>query len=623
MQREKLPWLCPAPADFRDKARAGTAEELARLAGYALDINQLHTLAKRAGKLESKGNLKPLKVAMLSNATTKLLMPCLIATGLRYGFLIEEVHAEYEQVIQQAIDPSADLHEADVILVALDYRGIPQLSADFADDESAAVRDALAYVGDIREALKRNGKAILVFQTVPHTPHALFGNADAQIAGSRLRRIDAFNAGLAKACSEWKDLLLDAATLAANVGLDTWHDAVQWHNAKMPFSQACAPLYADHALRLIAASKGKVKKCLVLDLDNTLWGGVIGDDGLEGIVLGQGSAGGEAFLAIQQMALALRARGIILAVCSKNTEEIARGPFKSHREMLLREDHIAVFIANWTDKATNIEAIASALNIGLDSLVFLDDNPVERQQVREALPMVAVPEVPNDAALYPLYISAAGYFESISFSAEDKSRAEQYQANAMRALEASSFRNLDEFHASLNMEIEFAPFDAVGRGRIAQLIGRSNQFNLTTKRYVEADVEAFEKNPEAVTMQIRLKDKYGDNGMISVIVALKKKDHLLIDTWLMSCRVLNRRVEEAVLDELVARAREHGAKKLVGHYIPTDRNGLVKEHYKKLGFTLAQEKNAAQEWHLDITGYQFRKPPMKVIRLSGAERAVA
>lgn len=612
IRREKLPWLQSSPADFHAKLRAlNTAQDVISLAACALDTSQLHSLAKYASQIDMVG-LKKLKLAILSNATSKLLFPCLIATGFRYGFLVEEMHTEYDQVMQQVLDTSSALHTVDIILVALDYRGIPALSPEFIEDEKAAVSQAISYITNIRDALKRAGKAALLFQTVAKAPLSLFGNADAQIAGSRARRIDLFNAALADACSGWNELLCDTSALAASIGTDSWYDEVQWYNAKIPFSQHYAPIYADQVMRLIAAAKGKIRKCLVLDLDNTLWGGVIGDDGLHGIVLGQGSAMGEAFLAIQQMALALRARGIILAVCSKNNEEVARNVFKSHPEMLLREEHIAVFAANWNDKATNLEAIALALNIGLDSLVFLDDNPVERQQVRETLPMVAVPDVPSDASLYPLYISAAGYFETTTFSTEDKARADQYQANAMRALEASSHRNLDDFLTSLAMEIEFAPFDTMGTTRITQLIGRSNQYNLTTKRYSEADVEALQSNKDAITFQIRLKDKYGDNGMISAIILLKYGKQLIIDTWLMSCRVLNRRVEEAALDVLVKTAHTLGAQTLIGHYIPSERNSLVMNHYEKLGFTFARKIGEGSEWHLDVAGYVFKNPPMQV-----------
>jgi FkbH-like protein len=333
-----------------------------------------------------------------------------------------------------------------------------------------------------------------------------------------------------------------------------------------------------------------------------VWGGIIGDDGLEGILISQGDPVGEAFLAVQRMALALRDRGIVLAVSSKNEDAIARRPFREHPEMLLRESHIAVFQANWKDKATNISAIAAALNIGLDTLVFLDDNPVERELVRRTLPEVAVPELPEDPALYPRALSAAGYFEAVALSTEDRQRASFYEGNARRVALQAQVVDLDAYLRSLQMEITFQPFDEVGRARIAQLIGKSNQFNLTTRRYTEAQVAEAERTPNVFTLQVRLTDTIGDNGMISVVICrLTEPETWTIDTWLMSCRVLGRGVEEMVLREIAWHAQRAGLRRLIGQYRPTDRNIMVREHYAKLGFTrLAETEDGATDWEIHL-----------------------
>jgi FkbH-like protein len=366
---------------------------------------------------------------------------------------------------------------------------------------------------------------------------------------------------------------------------------------------------------VIAALRGKSRKCLVLDLDNTLWGGTIGDDGIEGITLGQGDATGEAFLEVQRTALALRDRGIVLAVSSKNDDAVARTAFAAHPDMLLRADHIAVFQANWNDKATNIAAIARELSLGIDALVFLDDNPVERNFVREALPQVAVPELPHDPALYSRTLAAAGYFETVAFSAEDRKRAEYYQDNARRVALQSNVGDLDAYLASLEMRISFRPFDEEGRARIAQLINKSNQFNLTTRRYSEAEVAGIEADPEVLSLQVRLVDRFGDNGMIGVVVARPRDAETLeIDTWLMSCRVLGRRVEHAVLREIVLQARARGVSKLIGVYLPTAKNAMVAEHYAKLGFALvARAESGASTWELH-TAVELEAAPMAVDR---------
>jgi FkbH-like protein len=381
------------------------------------------------------------------------------------------------------------------------------------------------------------------------------------------------------------DVMLDVAHLANTVGLANWHSPTQWNMAKLPFSDDYCPLYAEHVCRIIGALRGKSRRCLILDLDNTVWAGVIGDDGLEGIQLAEGDATGEAYRAVQRLALDLRGRGIVLAVCSKNEDETARLPFRKHPEMLLRENHIAVFQANWNDKPANIRAIAEELSLGLDSMVFLDDNPAERAHVRQVLPEVAVPELPADPALYARTLFAAGYFETVVFSREDLGRANFYQENARRVELQRQSGDLDVYLRSLNMEITFQPFDETGRARIAQLINKSNQYNLTTRRYTEADVSQMANDLACFTMQVRLSDTFGDNGMISAVICREDRPgEWEIDTWLMSCRVLGRRVEHMVLKFITEQAKKRRIHKLKGTYIRTDRNKLVEDHYPKLGF---------------------------------------
>jgi FkbH-like protein len=351
----------------------------------------------------------------------------------------------------------------------------------------------------------------------------------------------------------------------------------------------------------------------VLDLDNTVWGGIIGDDGLEGILIGQGNTAGEAHLAIQSLAMDLRQRGVILAVCSKNDDANARLPFREHKDMLLREEHIAAFVANWTDKATNLREIARVLNIGTDALVFLDDNPAERAIIRAELPEVAVPEVGDDASLYPGLLARAGYFEAVSFGDEDRQRADYYRANAERQSVAAVVTNLSDYLASLEMVMTALPFDAQGRARIAQLTNKSNQFNLTTRRYSEEQVGRFAADRGKFTLQVRLADKFGDNGMISVIVFDKGGDAWECDTWLMSCRVLGRRVEEAVLAIVAQAAQAEGARYLIGHYLPTPKNSLVEHHFEKLGFTkVATAADGATRWELDLGEYHAPELPIEL-----------
>jgi FkbH-like protein len=315
------------------------------------------------------------------------------------------------------------------------------------------------------------------------------------------------------------------------------------------------------------------------------------------------------------MALELRQRGIVLAVCSKNTDGVAREPFEKHPEMLLKLEHIAVFQANWNDKATNIRAIAEELSLGLDSMVFLDDNPAERGLVRQLLPQVAVPELPEEPAYYARTLAAGGYFEAVTFATEDLDRAKFYQDNARRATLQGQMGGVDAYLASLDMTITFQPFDATGRARIVQLINKSNQYNLTTRRYTDPEVAEAQNDPEVFTLQVRLTDIFGDNGMISVVICRPMGDRKWgIDTWLMSCRVLGRRVEHMVLQEIREHARAAGIAKLIGTYRPTDRNGLVLDHYPKLGFTkIGDETPGITHWELPVDGAAPAGAPMKVV----------
>jgi FkbH-like protein len=310
--------------------------------------------------------------------------------------------------------------------------------------------------------------------------------------------------------------------------------------------------------------------------------------------------------------LELRERGIVLAVSSKNTDAVARRPFREHPEMLLREEHFAVFQANWLDKPANLEAIAKALNIGLDALVMLDDNPAERAQIRAALPMVAVPELPRDPSWFAWYLMAAGYFETVAYSSEDAGRADSYASDARRAEVMTGARDLGDYLGSLEMRIRFAPFDAKGRQRIAQLINKTNQFNLTTRRYSEADVEEMEKSDSAFTLQVRLEDKFGDLGMIGVVICRADGgDRWDIDTWLMSCRVLGRRVEEAMLAEVVREARRYGIRQLIGTYMPTAKNAMVRDHYAKLGFVTVEESEAGCRFELAVEDCAIEDLPFR------------
>jgi FkbH-like protein len=624
----ELLWLPRLQDDFNRALKAAGSNgsslgaDLRFLASFALEANQLAKLAKKVVDARAQGNLlHPLvsfKLALLSNGTTDMIVPALIASAVRQGIDLEVIQPHYDQVAQEALTPDSKINSSkpDAVLFALDYRALPlKLSLGDPESSAASVQGALGYLQTLRNGIKTNANSVCIFQTLAPPAESLFGQLDRALPGTLRNLIDSINRELSAGALAEGDVILDIASLAETVGLADWHNPQMWNLGKFPFSDELIPLYADHVARTIAAIRGKSKKVLVLDLDNTVWGGVIGDDGMEGIKIAQGDAIGEAHLAVQRLALDLRQRGIVLAVSSKNTDSVAREVFEKHPEMLLKINHIAVFQANWNDKATNIQAIADELSLGLDSFVFLDDNPVERGLVRKLLPQVAVPELPTEPALYARTLAAAGYFEAIAFAGEDLKRAGFYQDNARRASLQKQMGGVDAYLASLDMTITFQPFDSVGRARIVQLINKSNQYNLTTRRYTDPEIVEAENDPAVFGLQVRLSDTFGDNGMISVIICRPGEPQSWeIDTWLMSCRVLGRKVEHMVLREILAHARLAGISKLHGVYKLTDRNKLVIDHYSKLGFTkVAEDEIGTTHWELLVDGSEPESAPMKVI----------
>lgn len=611
-----LPWLPRPGPDLRARLQAvtGTADGdwgpgMRTLATQALSLNQAIPVSRALQALRERhppASLARFKLGLVSNATTDFLKPLLEVSALRHGLALEICAADFGQGMQEALDPASKVNQfaPDAVLLAIDHRGLPFRSTGGGQWPPFDAQPALAQLAEMRAGFRRNSGATCLVQTLPAPPELLFGSLDAALAGSLRSAIGRFNAALAEDAARQGDLLVDVEWLAQSVGLDHWYDDRNWYIARLPFAQRALPLYADFVARIPAAMRGKARKCLVLDLDNTLWGGVIGDDGLDGIALNQGDARGEAYRSVQAAAADLRRRGVVLAVCSKNDDAAARLPFRSHPGMILKEDDIAVFVANWNDKATNLERIAAQLELGLDALVLLDDNPAERDLIRQALPQVAVPELGDDPSTYARALLAGGYFESIALTAEDLVRAEQYRNNAARGQLLEASRDLDEFLRSLDMRIEMAPFDATGRKRITQLINKTNQFNVTTRRYTDAQVAAFESSPAHYTLQVSVRDRFGDNGMVSVVICERGPEEWRIDTWLMSCRVLNRRIEEAICNRVARDARQAGARRLLGQYLPTERNGIVADLFQRLGFEAQATGTPGRDWALDLQRYE-------------------
>lgn len=617
----ELTWLPELP-DWKASLEAARQQppELAwnsfeRLAKGRMDFVRAGQLDKTIARYKERhGNpagLPVVRLALLGSGTLSHLSPGIRLGALRRGLLAEIHVGAYGMYRQELADTDSSLYQfrPQVICFSFDAEHL-------APAEGANRADTLAALEYCWQTAQTALSAAVIQQTIlPRFPLLMGGNEHRLVLSQASAAREINEAIRAKAASSGI-AVLSVDTAVALDGLASWFDPALWYSAKQEVHPRASIFYGDLLGRLLGALRGRSAKCLVLDLDNTLWGGVIGDDGLEGIALGQGSAAGEAFVAMQRYAQQLARRGVILAVCSKNTHEVAVAAFDTHPEMVLRRSDIACFVANWQDKATNLRHIAETLNIGLDALVFVDDNPAERQLIRRELPMVHVPELPEEPAAYVACLSVAGYFEAIELSAEDAQRTALYRANAEREAVRQSSTDLQGYLEGLKMQLVWDMFAAGGQKRIAQLINKTNQFNLTTKRYTEAEVASIASDPDAVTMQLRLTDVHGDNGMIGVVIGYRQANGtLLIDTWLMSCRVLGRGVEQATLNLLCQRAIELHCTSLIGIYKPTAKNGMVREHYGQLGFELiSRMEDGTSDWNLPLERFEESRTPMSVVQ---------
>ena len=617
-----LSWLPPlrdpgaALRAVRALKGASAATAAARLADHDLDTVTTNRLDRFATSLDEAASSPRVRLGLLGSHTLDHLAPAIRIGGLRRGLPIGIHTGGYGQYRAALIngDPAMDAFAPRYVLVALDMPSLMPdlpLSATRAETD-AAVAAAIATIRGWWRRIRTRWNAVPIQQTLIAQSPALIGSNEALLPAAPAGLCLSLNAALREAAVADGALLLDiAARMPASAGQDRLYDPVRWYQAKQLINPVFAPLYGDLVAQVLAAAEGRARKCLVLDLDNTMWGGVVGDDGIENLRLGQGSAEGEAYLAFQCYVRRLAERGVILAVCSKNDHETARAVFDRHPEMQLAYGDIACFTANWGDKAGNIRSIAAQLNIGADALVFVDDNPAERDIVRRELPEVAVPELPEDVAFYPDRIAAAGYFEAATMTTDDFGRNRSYAANSQRTAALDDATDMEGFLRSLEMRLVFGPITAIDRPRAAQLINKSNQFNLTTIRRSEAELEQVMRDPGAIALGFRLRDRFGDNGLISVVIARRDAawpdESWLIDTWLMSCRVLGRGVEAAALSVLVEAAGDRGITSLIGEYRPSGRNALVEQHYPALGFLpVSPPIGAAGEalfWRLPIADH--------------------
>lgn len=562
---------------------------------------------------ELKRNLKKdlsgmpiVKAALLGDTATQFLATAIKGWGVELGFNIDLYEAEYNQVERQFLDPTSELYlsGAQYIVVFQSTHKWGELHALLPVAEQARLAEQrLEFV----KGISAQTKAKILYFNYPEIDDAVFGSYANRVETSFPYQVRKMNYELMRLSMELPNLFIcDIAALQNKIGRDVLFDPMVYTTTEMVLSLDAVPQVAKRVIDMIAAVQGKFKKCVILDLDNTLWGGVIGDDGLEGIQLGHGLGIGKAFTEFQMWVKKLKNRGIIVCVCSKNDEAVAKEPFEKHPNMVLRLDDIAVFMANWETKVDNIRQIQQILNISFDSMVFLDDNPFERNMVREHIPGISVPELPEDPAEYLEYLYGLNLFETAAYSNADKDRTRQYQAQAERAAFSKTFANEADFLRSLGMVSVVEGFTKFNTPRVAQLSQRSNQFNLRTVRYTEADVAEMAANPKVYSLTFTLKDKFGDHGLIAVVI-LREQDAktLFVDAWFMSCRVLKRGMENFTLNKMIETAKLHGYGQIIGEYLPTAKNKMVEHHYTDLGFSPLAGADTAK-FVLNVAEYQSK-----------------
>jgi FkbH-like protein len=556
-------------------------------------ITDFFTLKKAAGKNDK--DLTEVRLAILFDSSSQFFHQAIKGYGKLTGLNYEIYESDYNQVEKEILTGNSKLYQSDPDFIIIGYSTQKLYQKFFVTKDRVSFADQmLEKFKDLCETLCSRKKTNIIFFNFTEGLPSVFGNFSNKIPDSFLYQVRKINFELMNFASSRNNFfILDINLLQHIHGEDFVTDPKLLTNSDISFSLKILPYIAKNVNDIILSFKGKSKKCLILDLDNTLWGGVIGDDGVENIQIG--SLGiGKAFTLFQMWIKQLKERGILLVVCSKNNEELAKEPFISHPDMILKMEDFVLFVANWKNKNENIHFIQQTLNIGFDSFVFIDDNPVEREIIRKQYPDITVPELPEDPSEFLPYLSKLNLFETISFTDEDLARTKLYQEESNRVLLKQNYLNEDEFLENLKMYSRIENLNKFNLPRINQLFTRTNQFNLRTKRYTLTELEEISSSTEYISFAVYLKDKYGDYGLISVVILKKEKTFLFIDNWVMSCRVFNRGLEKFIFNHILKISRECGFTLLTGEYIPTAKNKVVADLFKNLGF---REKE--NYWEID------------------------
>jgi len=566
--------------------------------------------------LDTNGMIEK-RVAILGGSTTsniKLILELfLLDNGIKPSFY----ESEYNQYYQDAVFDNKELEEfaPDVIYVCTSNRNITNypLIQDDAETINGLLETEVERFRTIWESLSRRYNCPIIQNNFEMPFYRLMGNKDASDIHGKVNFITRLNLEFYNYAQTHENFYIcDINYISADYGLANWADPFYYHMYKYAMNVNAIPYLAFNVANIIKSMFGKNKKGFVLDLDNTMWGGVIGDDGVDNIVLGPEESEGQVYSEFQRYIKEHMQLGVILNINSKNDEENALAGLNHPDSEVSRDDFIVVK-ANWNPKDRNYREIASELNLLPESLVFIDDNPAERHIVTEQLKGVVAPEI-GEVHNYIHNIDRGGYFEVTALSADDSKRNEMYKENVKRAQLEASFTDYKEYLQSLEMQGVIKGFESVYMARIAQLTNKSNQFNLTTRRYTQAEIEELSINEEYITLYGKLIDKFGDNGVVSVVIGHVVGTECHIDLWIMSCRVLKRDMEFAMMDSLVAKCLEKGVKKIHGYYYPTAKNNMVREFYALQGFEkIAEDENGNTEWIFDIPeNYERKNTVIKV-----------
>ncbi|HEX6064659.1 MAG TPA: HAD-IIIC family phosphatase [Longimicrobiales bacterium] len=547
------------------------------------------------------------RVALLSGATTSMLegplQLCLEALGVNAEIQVSQFNSFAREMLDpQSVTAQFAPDVAVLIITTANLPAWPRWNASAAEVD-VLVEQNCDYWLRLCAAMHEHAGCDVVLPNFHPLPTRPLGTAAGRTPGDANRFLSLLNEKLARRAPAYVHLL-DVASMASLYGVYRWFEPRFWYHAKQPVSFECLVPYVRSIAQVVATLRGRSAKCVIVDLDNTIWGGVVGDDGVERLNIGEGEPEGEAFRAFQRYLLQLKERGVMLAVASKNEEANALAPFEERPEMLLKRSDFVAFRANWRPKSENILEIAAQLNIGLDAMVFVDDNPAERAQIRHALPEVRVAEIGSDPSEYAMLLDRTGWLDIAAVSPEDLARSQMYLDNSARTAAQSDVADYQEYVRALEQCAVVAAFEDTHLDRITQLTNKTNQFNLTTLRRTRSELEKMMGSPNYLTAYVRLKDRFGDNGLISVFAARGEGADLWVELWLMSCRVFNRGVEQMLCNHVLARARAGGYRTVHGLYIPTARNGLVRDHYKNMGFTNIGTIETADHWTLDVATYQ-------------------